>query len=113
MNDLADLYTATLKCLGDSLVAMTSAEWDAMILNATSETRRDSALLMLRVQEARLGLSNSLLTEISTEMKANEVPLRQGIKRVQSALDRFDSVERVLKGITGVLSIVGRIVTLL
>ena len=52
MDDLAGLYIATLKLLGDTLVTMTSAEWDAAMQDATVAQRRNAALLMLRVQEA-------------------------------------------------------------
>lgn len=112
MTDLTGLYTSTLKILGDVLVQMTSPEWDAMIQEETPETRRQAALAMLKVQQARLTLANAALTEISEALEENDAALRKGIGRLQAALDAFDRVERVLKGITAVLGVVAKVVSL-
>jgi len=112
MDDLAGLYTATLKVLGDTLVTMTSPEWDATMQDATTKQRTNASRLMLRVQEARLTLANAALGDILEEMTANEDGLQKGVKRLQDALDSFEKVERVLNSVSSVLSIVARIVPL-
>jgi hypothetical protein len=112
MDDLAGLYTATLKTLGDILVTMTSTEWDASLQDATPTQRRNASLLMLRVQEARLTLANTSLSEILEQMADNEDGLQKGIDNLQNALDNFEKVEKVLKNVSSFLSIVARIVPL-
>lgn len=112
MDDLAGLYTATLKVLGDTLVTMTSPEWDATMQDATATQRTNASRLMLRVQEARLTLANSALGDILDELTTNEDRLQKGVKRLQDAMDSFDKVEKVLNSISSILSIVGRIVPL-
>jgi len=112
MDDLAGLYTSTLRVLGDTLVTMTSPEWDATMQEATATQRTNAARLMLRVQEARLTLANKALGDILDELAANEDSLQKGIQQLQDALDVFDKVERVLNRISPILSIVARIVPL-
>lgn len=112
MDDLAGLYTSTLKVLGETLVTMTSPEWDETMQDATAAQRTNAARLMLRVQEARLTLANTALSDILEELTANEDGLQKGVDRLQSALDSFEKVEKVLNSITSILSIVGRIVPL-
>ena len=112
MDDLAGLYTATLKVLGDTLVTMTSTEWDTTMQDATPAQRTNAARLMLQVQEARLTLANTALGDILDELTANEVGLQKGIKQLQDALATFDKVEKLLNRISSILSIVGRIVPL-
>ena len=110
MDDLAGLYTATLKVLGDTLVTMTSPEWDEKMQDATATQRTNAARLMLRVQEARLTLANTALSDILDELEANEDGLQKGVERLQKALDSLDKVEKVLNSITSILLVVGRIV---
>jgi len=112
MDDLAGLYIATLKVLGDTLVTMTGSKWDAAMQDATAQQRTDAALLMLSVQEARLTLANTALADILDKLKENEDGLQKGIDRLQSALDSLAKVERVLNSISSILSIVARIVPL-
>ena len=113
MEDLAGLYIATLKLLGDTLVTMTSAEWDAAMQDATVAQRRNAALLMLRVQEARLTLANAALGDILEALTANEDGLQKGIVRLRNSLESFERMEKVLNSISSVLSIVARIVPLI
>jgi hypothetical protein len=112
MDDLAGLYTATLKILGDALVTMTSPEWDARMQNATAGQRTRAARFMLRVQEARLTLANAALSDILKEMSANQDGLRKGVQRLQCALDSIEKVERLLNSISSILTTIGRIVPL-
>jgi hypothetical protein len=112
MDDLAGLYTATLKVLGDALVTMTSPEWDSIMQDATAAQRMNASRLMLRVQEARLTLANTALGDILDEMTANEDGLQKGVTRLQDALDSFEKVEKVLNSISSILSIVAKIVPL-
>jgi hypothetical protein len=112
MDDFAGLYTATLKVLGDTLVTMTSPEWDATMQDATTTQRTKAARLMLRVQEARLTLANTALGDILDKLTANEDGLQKGVTQLQDALAAFEKVGRVLSRISSILSIVGRIVPL-
>ena len=79
MDDLAGLYTATLKALGDTLVTMTSAEWDATMQDTTSAQRTNAARLMLQVQEARLTLANTALGDILDELSATKMVCKRAL----------------------------------
>lgn len=112
MDDLAGLYTKTLKTIGDTLVTMTSPEWDAVMQDATVQQRTDASLLMIRLQESRLTLANTALNDILDQMRANEDSLQKGIDRLQSALDALDKVNNVLKSISSILATIAKIVPL-
>jgi hypothetical protein len=113
MPDLTQTYIDTLKILGDTLVKMTSAEWDAMLQDETPEKRREAARTMLKTQEARLTLANTALASILTQMQENEPALRKGIARLQKSLDTFDKVDSVLRATSGVLGVIARLVPML
>ena len=112
MNDIANLYAKTLQTLGDILTAMTSPDWDAMMQTKTAEDRMNAMLTMLKVQQARLTLGNAALGEIVTELQENEAALKKGIAQLKKSLDALDNVEKILKGVTAVLGVVAKIVTL-
>lgn len=113
MTDLTQTYTDTLKILGDTLIKMTSAEWDGLLQESTAEQRREAMKTMLKTQEARLTLANTALSGIVEQLKENEPALRKGIGRLQKALDTFDKVDSVLKGAASVLNVVAKLVPML
>lgn len=111
--DSPDLYSSTLEQLNRILVTMLSPEWDAA-LQEVSPTERQAALrALLRVQHARLVLGNAILQEIADDLKENEASLVAGKEAVQSALDRLESVSKVLTAVSGLIDVVARVVTLL
>jgi hypothetical protein len=111
--DSSDLYSSTLEQLNRILVTMLSPEWDAA-LQEVSPTERQAALReLLRVQHARLVLGNAILQEIAEDLKENEASIVAGQEAVQSALDRLESVSKVLTAVGGLIDVVARIVTFL
>jgi len=113
MTDLAQTYTDTLKVLGDTLVKMTSAEWDALLMEATPEQRREAMKTMLKTQEARLTLANTALAGIVEQLKENEPALRKGIARLEKSLATFERIDSVVKGVASVLNVVSKLVPML
>lgn len=111
--DSFDLYSSTLEQLNQILVTMLSPEWDAALQEVSPSERQAALRSMLRVQHARLVLGNAILQEIAEDLKENEASLVAGKKAVQSALDRLESVSNVLTAVSGLIDVVGRIVTLL
>jgi hypothetical protein len=110
--DAGTTYSETLGQLNDTLVRMTSPEWDALMHRASGEERRRALKEMLRIQQARLVLGNAELQGISEKLKANEEDLKAGTKALKGELEKLDNAVKVLDTVTGFVDIVARVVPL-
>lgn len=110
--DLAHLYSDVLKTLGDALVRMTAPQWDQMMQASTAEQRQRATQLILQTQEARLTLANATLNDILDQLRENEADLEKGVGELRTALERFDSFDNMLSGLTSVISVVAKVVPL-
>ena len=111
--DAAHLYSDLLAQLNETLLRMTSPEWDAASHLGTVEERRRALRQMLAIQQLRLALGNAVLLGITEKLKANESDLENGRKSVREALTSLDHFGRVLDTIANFIAIAGRIVPLL
>jgi hypothetical protein len=110
--DSTHIYAQTLSQLGETLIKMTSPEWDNLLQSASAEQRQKAATLMIQTQHARLALGNAVLQDIADELKQNEAGLTAGIDALEGTLAALSSVTQVLNTLAGFLAIVGRIVSL-
>jgi hypothetical protein len=110
--DSTHIYSQTLSQLGETLVKMTSPEWDDLVHSASTEQRQAAARLMIQTQHARLALGNAVLQDIADELKRNEADLTAGIDALEDKLAALSSVAQVLNTLASFLTIVGRIVSL-
>jgi hypothetical protein len=111
--DSAQIYSSTLEQLNETLVKLTSPEWDALVQGAPSEQRQDALAELLRVQHARLVLANEALQDIADKLKANEQSLLDGQRALQDELDKLATVEAVLNAVSSLINVVARIVPLI
>lgn len=110
--DSAQIYSQTLAQLGETLITMTSPEWDNRLQAASSQERQDAAKLMIKTQHARLVLGNAVLQDIAEKLKSNENDLTAGVNALQGTLATVASVTSVLNTISSFLTIVSRVVAL-
>ena len=72
------LYTSVLQQLNETVLRMTSAEFDELMHAGEVQERQRAARELLNVQQARLVLGNAVLAEIAEKLKANEQALIDG-----------------------------------
>ena len=106
--DSTHIYAQTLSQLGDTLIKMTSPEWDNLLQSVTPAERQAAARLMIQTQHARLALGNAVLQDIADELKQKEA----GLDALDKTLTALSSVTQVLNTLASFLTIVGRIVSL-
>lgn len=111
--DATQLYSSTLEQLNQTIIRMTSPEWDAKIQASPPDQRQRALAQLLSVQHARLVLGNAVLQDIVEELKANEQGLLDCQKALQAALARLATVESVLNAVSGLITVVGKVVPLL
>lgn len=110
--DAAQIYAQTLTELGDTLVKMTSPEWDSQLQNATPKQRQQAAILMIKTQHARLALGNAVLQEVADQLKQNENELISGINDLKGLLETLTKVTQILDSLTSFLNAIAKVVTL-
>jgi hypothetical protein len=110
--DSAQIYSQTLAQLSNTLITMTSPEWDDRLQQSSRDERQKAAILMIQTQHARLALGNAVLQDIANQLKENEEGLTAGINALSSTLNSLATVTQVLTTLAGFLSVVGRIVSL-
>ncbi len=111
--DAADIYSDLLAQLNETLLCMTSPEWDAASHRGSAGERRRALRQMLDIQQLRLALGNAVLLGIMEKLKANEADLENGRKHLREALTSLEQFGRVLDTIASYITIAGRIVPLL
>jgi hypothetical protein len=110
---VTDLYSNTLSALTQARLQMLSSDWQAALDKGTSDERLAASRELLQVQQAILALSNESLKDIAGNMGANSTALQAGVTALNSALQDLSNVQNVIQSVSGVLSMVGKIVTLL
>ncbi len=103
----------TLKGLRAARLDMMSTRWLFAIENKDDETKALAATTLLQTQHAIRKLENTQLSDIRDKLLENESALRDGIGNLESKRENLGRVKSVLSGITGLLGIVGRIVSLI
>jgi len=91
---------------------LTSPAW-LMMIEAAPEKKQDKAAKdLLKVQLALLKLEREALTSFREQLVANEAALAQSTQKLQAALDRLQSVAKVLSALTSFLRVIARVVAL-
>ncbi len=103
---------ATLKQLRAARKSMLSTSWTLKMAKQPPDTRRTNRRELARTNLAIRKLENKQLAEIRDKLVANETALLQGITDLEGKLQDLSKVKAVLTALTGVLNIVGRVVTL-
>jgi len=108
-----DLYAATLSVLTDARRIMLSPEWQVELDKHTQAERLAASKALVRVEQAILRLSNTILSDIADQMQSNEEALMESTKELETALERIQRVKSVIDKVTNVLSVVAKILPLL
>jgi hypothetical protein len=108
-----EIYAMVLTQLNQTVLRMTSADFDQRLQEGTLEDRQRAARELLDVQYARLALGNAVLSEIAEKLKANEQAFVDGKAHLDAALEGLEKIEAVLDTIGRFVKLVGCIVTLL
>lgn len=107
------LYSGTLSVLTAARSKMLSPEWQVSIDSASPDQRLAASRELIQVQQAILALSNESLGDIASEMQDNGADLSAGISALQSAFTDITKVQDFIGAVSGVLSVVAKIVPLL
>ncbi len=110
--ELAEIKQKTLAQLRAARSAMLKLDYLLALKALPAQEQREAALQLNRLQLAYLQLRRARLDEIADLLKENAAELKEGIAALQSRLDKTGNVQDILKGIKGLLRIVGRIVEL-
>ena len=109
----SETLAATLKELRATRLDMMSTEWFLAIENKDDDTKADAAKNLLQTQHAIRKLENTQLADIRDKLIENETDLQAGIDNLESKRENLNRVKSVLSAVTGLLGIVGRIITLI
>lgn len=109
----SDLYSTTLSALTQARNTMLSPAWQTALDAATAADRIAASQELLRVHQSILALSNAALSDIADQMAANEQGLTQATTALTAALKNITKVQNVLQAISGVVSVVAKILPLL
>ena len=110
--DTAGLYATLLSDLNNTIDRMTSPRVDAVLQRGSAEDRRRAMLEILAVEKARLVLGNAVLQDIAAKLKENEPALIEGRENLVEALDRLESIAKVLNTVSRFLEVIGKVVVL-
>jgi hypothetical protein len=110
--DTASLYATLLSDLNDTIVRMTSPRFDALLQRGSAEDRLRAMREILAVEKARLVLGNAVLQDIAAQLKANEAALLEGRENLAQALERLESIAKVLNTVSKFLEAIGKVVAL-
>ena len=110
--DTAALYATLLSDLNSTIVRMTSPRFDALLQSGSSEGRLRAMREILAVEKARLVLGNAVLQDIAVKLKENEPALIEGRENLEAALDRLESIAKVLNTVSQFLEVIGKVVSL-
>ena len=109
----SDLYSNTLSVLTDARSVMLSTAWQASLDSSTQAVRVEAGNQLIQLQGAILTLSNESLSDIASEMKANEASLTQATTTLTNALKDITKVQNVMRAVTSILTVVAKIAPLL
>ena len=106
----SEIREETLKQLQQTVLQMTSPEWDLALEGEPEEQVKRAKKELLRVQAARLSLENAQLAEIRDKLIQNDAALEQGRQRLSWALQNLQQVQSVLEAVSSFLDIASRVV---
>lgn len=107
-----ELYVKVLRQLNETVLRMTSADFDALLQGGAVEDRQRAARALLDVQHARLALGNAVLSDIAEKLKANEQAFIDGENELDTQLKNLAKIDAVLDTIGKFVKLVGSVVTL-
>lgn len=107
------IKNATLKQLRAARLSMMSAGWVLALEKKDAATRTGAAKALLRVQHAILKLENEQLGNIRDKLLQNDAALATGVDELNGALQNLQQVQSVLKAVSGLLAVVGRVVAIM
>jgi hypothetical protein len=90
-----------------------SEEWMSTLEGEDEPAKVEAALHLLRVNHAALTMENARLATMRDALIANEAELISGTEGLKGALQDLTNVTSIFEMITGVLSSVGKIITIL
>jgi hypothetical protein len=91
---------------------LTSAAWLSMLSEASEKQKDRAGRNLMKVHHALQKLEREALTSFRDQLVANEAEIAKSTKSLQAALDRLESVAKVLSALTALLKLVGRVVAL-
>jgi hypothetical protein len=91
---------------------LTSPEWLGMIRDGTETQRQTAADNLMNVSLALLDLENEALASFRDKMMANEAAIAESTEAMKKALQRLESVAKVLTAVTSLIKVVGRFLAL-
>ena len=109
----SETLAATLTELRATRLDMMSTKWFLALETKDDDTKADAARKLLQTQHAIRKLENTQLADIRDKLIDNETDLQAGIDNLESKREKLNQVKSVLSAVTGLLGIVGRIITLI
>jgi hypothetical protein len=107
------IKNATLTQLRAARLSMMSAGWVLALEKKDAATQTQAAKGLLRVQHAILKLENAQLSSIRDKLLENDAALATGADKLNGALQNLQQVQSILKAVTGLLAVVGRVVAIM
>ncbi len=108
-----ELKNATLKQLREAREAMLELEYLIALESLPKKEQREAALLLSNIQYAYLKLRKAKIAEIREKLDANSKDLQKGIAALSKTLQNLSKAKAIIGAAAKLLSIVGRIVSLL
>ena len=108
----SEIRDATLSQLRAAKTQMMSNRWLAAVKTKTPDERTLAAETLFKIQDAILELTNAELAGIRDDLLANEAELTTGRQALATALGDLKKVKTVLNAASGLLAVVGRIISL-
>ncbi len=109
----SEIRKATLKQLRETRKSMMSTRWTLSLEKKDEETQARAAKELLRVHHAIQKLENQQLADIRDKLLENEADLAAGREKLAAALQDLKKTKTVLKSVSGLISIVARVLPLL
>lgn len=112
MGTPAETRDQLIDVLRDTRTKLMSPEWLTLIRAAPKTQRQAASDNLLKVQIALLDLENQKLATFRDDLAANEEALTESSEALRAALSSLQSVATVLAGLSSLLKVVARVVTL-
>ena len=109
LNENAELYLSCGSCLNESLLHMTTYEWEESLKNKSDKVREEAATLFFDVKDKRDRWLNATLESIIKEIDKNKDKLKEGINKVNQFRQTFEEVEKFLQAVTELIGIVVKV----
>ncbi len=107
----SEIYSQTLASLNATRATMVSPEWHAELDNGSKQDRMNASKKLLDVQAAISALAIANLSKIADKMCAQEQAIKSSTAGLTAALKQLDRVADVLSAVSTLLTVVGKIVS--